>query len=130
MPTFTAFHLPAIAGLPLITVPLGRFPEDTPIELNPKGTMVSIAPNVPFGISFIGRRWSEEKLISVAYAFEQMTRVRETIRPLIAPSFELSDLPPRGEVRGWDGLAEVDGEERVAMAECESVVLQEVLIPT
>ena len=130
MPTFASFHLPAIAGLPLITVPLGRFPEDTPIELNPKGTMVSIAPNVPFGISFIGRRWSEEKLISVAYAFEQMTRVRETIRPLIAPRFELSDLPPRDEAIEWDVSVEEGREEVLVKPEYEPVVPLQVLMTT
>ena len=130
MPTFASFHLPAIAGLPLITVPLGRFPEGTPIELNPKGTMVSIAPNVPFGISFIGRRWSEEKLIAVAYAFEQITRVRETIRPQIAPRFELGDLPPREKVVGWDVPAEEDGGEAMAELGYDPVVPLQALVPT
>ena len=54
--------------------------------------MVSVAPNVPFGIAFVGRRWSEETLIKVAYAFEQRTMVRKRVRPLVAPKFELSDL--------------------------------------
>ena len=92
MPTFASFHLPAIAGLPVITVPLGFFPEDTPVVMNAKGTMVSVGPGVPFGISFLGRRWSEETLIGLAYAFEQITRVRERVKPLVSPRFELEDL--------------------------------------
>ena len=89
MPTFASFHLPAIAGLPIVTVPLGFHPAGTRSRMNLKGTMVSVAPGVPFGISFIGRRWSEETLISLAYAFEQRTQTRRKIRPLISATYEL-----------------------------------------
>lgn len=89
MPTFASFHLPAIAGLPVITVPLGSYPENTPITMNPKGNLISVAPNIPFGIAFLGRKWSEESLISFAYAFEQRTMARTKVKPYIRPSFEL-----------------------------------------
>ena len=91
MPTFTSFHLPSIAGLPIVTVPLGFYPPNTAIAMNLKGTMVDVAPNVPFGIAFIGRRWSEETLISLAYAFEQRTMIRKKRKPYILPTFELGD---------------------------------------
>ena len=95
MPTFASFHLPSVAGLPIITVPLGFYPPDTAISMNIKGTLVNIAPNVPFGIAFIGRRWSEETLISLAYAFEQRTLVRNKGTPYVIPRFELgNDLTP------------------------------------
>lgn len=89
MPTFASFHLPAIAGLPIITVPLGFYPAGTKSAMNLKGTLVSIAPGVPFGLAFIGRKWSEETLISLAYAFEQRTQVRRKRKPLVSPIFEL-----------------------------------------
>lgn len=91
MPTFASFHLPSIAGLPIVTVPLGFYPLDTAIAMNLKGTLVNVAPNVPFGIAFIGRQWSEETLISLAYAFEQRTMIRKKTKPYIVPTFELSD---------------------------------------
>lgn len=91
MPTFASFHLPAIAGLPVVTVPLGFFPSDTPLIWNPKKTAISVAPQVPFGISFVGRRWSEETLIALAYAFEQKTMARLKMKPYIAPTTELGD---------------------------------------
>ncbi|KAL9599742.1 MAG: hypothetical protein Q9219_003625 [cf. Caloplaca sp. 3 TL-2023] len=91
MPTFASFHLPAIAGLPIVSLPLGFYPAQTPLRMNLKKTMVSVAPNIPFGISFVGRKWSEEKLISLAYAFEQRTMVRRKMKPYIQPTFELSD---------------------------------------
>lgn len=91
MPTFTSFRLPAIAGLPVITVPLGFFPAGTGEVRNTKGDMVNVGPGIPFGISFVGAKWSEETLIGFAYAFEQRTMVRERGRPVVSPRFELSD---------------------------------------
>ena len=91
MPTFASFYLPAIAGLPVVTVPLGFYPSDTPVVWNPKGTTISVAPHVPFGIAFVGRRWSEETLIALAYAFEQRTLARRKMRPYVSPTVELGD---------------------------------------
>lgn len=62
--TFVGSSSPsAIAGYPNITVPAG------------------FAGPLPIGVSFIGRRWDEAKLISLAYAFEQATHAR------VAPQF-------------------------------------------
>lgn len=91
MPTFASFHLPAIAGLPIVTVPMGFYPAETALTMNPKKTTVSVAPNMPFGLAFIGRRWSEEILIALAYAFEQRTLARQKMRPYVNPTFELGD---------------------------------------
>ena len=85
MPTFTSFYLPAIAGLPVITVPLGFYPADTTVAWNPKGTLINKAPGIPFGLAFIGRKWSEETLISLAYAFEQRSMARKQRKPLVRP---------------------------------------------
>ena len=57
--TFVGSSSPsAISGYPNITVPAGY-----------------VGP-LPVGVSFIGRRWDEPKLIALAYAFEQATHVR------------------------------------------------------
>jgi amidase len=50
--------LPAVAGYPHITVPMGG------------------VYGLPVGISFFGAAYSEPKLISLAYAFEQRTKFR------------------------------------------------------
>jgi amidase len=52
----------AVAGYPHITVPAG------------------FVYGLPVGISFAGRAWSEPKLISLAYAFEQATKHRKSPR--------------------------------------------------
>jgi amidase len=54
----------ALAGYPAITVPAG---------------MVS---GLPLGVTFMGRAWSEPRLIALAYAFEQATHAR--VRPAYA----------------------------------------------
>ena len=59
--------LAAIAGYPSITVPMGFVDE------------------LPVGVSFFGRAWSEPLLIEIAYAYEQGTKHRR------APRYLLSD---------------------------------------
>ena len=45
-----------------------------------------------FGISFLGDRFMEEKLIGLAFAFEQKTMVRSRVQPYIVPNIELGDF--------------------------------------
>ena len=49
----------AVAGYPSITVPAGA------------------VHGLPVGLAFMGRKWSEPKLIALAYAFEQATKHRQ-----------------------------------------------------
>jgi amidase len=85
MPTegWTA-ELAAMAGSPMITIPLGFFDD----SVEPKRersedqgwSPLYPAPNIPFGMSFVGRRWDEQNLLGYAYAFEQATKVRSEAR--------------------------------------------------
>lgn len=65
--TGSSSSLAAIAGYPSITVPMG-FVDDLPV-----------------GVSFFGRAWSEPLLLEIAYAYEQGTKHRR------APKFLTSD---------------------------------------
>ena len=40
----------------------------------------------------MGDHFTEAKLISLAYAYEQRTHIRDTVVPYIEPSTELSDV--------------------------------------
>lgn len=87
MKTFTEFQI----CNSVVTVPLGFYPANTALRKNSKGNMINVAPGIPFGIAFIGRWWSEETLISLAYAFEQRTMARGQMNPYYQPAFELGD---------------------------------------
>ncbi|KAG1837829.1 amidase signature domain-containing protein [Suillus subluteus] len=77
LPTDALAPLPAaIAGYPLISVPLGFQPDDVEVLPETPSPLHTQAPGLPFGISFVGTAYSEFKLIGYAYAFEQATHVR------------------------------------------------------
>ena len=72
----SASGLPAMAGWPHLTVPMGR------------------VDGLPVGLSFIGRAYSEATLFGAGYAFEQQARAR------VAPTYaEHADAGP-----GLDGV--------------------------
>ncbi|KAI2628747.1 amidase [Hypoxylon sp. NC1633] len=90
-PTDLTSTFAAIVGAPIVTVPLGFSPPDAPVVRNRRG-LVSAGPNIPFGISFMGAKFTEAKLIGLAYAFEQRTKVRDQRQPYILPTTELVDV--------------------------------------
>ncbi|KAH0523084.1 hypothetical protein TsFJ059_008136 [Trichoderma semiorbis] len=92
LPTEYLSMLAAPLGNPVISVPVGRTPDDAPLVRNEFGTLNLNGPNQPFGLGFTGVRFSEEVLIEIAYAFEQATMVRKTIVPYIQPETELEDI--------------------------------------
>jgi amidase len=61
--------LPAVAGYPHLTVPMGQ------------------VGGLPVGLSFIGPAWSEARLLGLGYAYEQSThrRVEPKFLPTVAP---------------------------------------------
>ncbi|KAH8819347.1 amidase [Xylogone sp. PMI_703] len=91
MPSDLSPGIPAAARVPIITVPLGSYPSDYPIYRNSEGHVI-VGPNVPFGISFIGPKWSEERLIGFAYAYEQRTFARQKVKPVILPETQIIDV--------------------------------------
>jgi amidase len=65
----SATTLPAVAGYPHVTVPVGQH------------------RGLPVGLSFVGGPFSDGKLLGYAYAFEQATRHRQP--PRYRPSADL-----------------------------------------
>lgn len=93
-------------GLPVVTVPLGRSPDDTPVTPSDFGHLILSGPNGPFGIGFSGRAFSEETLFAMAYDFEQRTQVRTSFRPHVVPTTELAHVVRKrclGDARGACG---------------------------
>ena len=66
----TVTSLSAVAGYPRVTVPAGH------------------VHGLPVGISFIGSAWSESRLLSLAYAFEQLGHFRLPPRFLPTANFD------------------------------------------
>ena len=64
-------ELPAVAAYPYITVPMGE------------------VHGLPVGLSFIGPRWSEARLLGLAYAYEQASHAAR------APTFAPDALHPQ-----------------------------------
>ncbi|KAF9463205.1 amidase signature enzyme [Collybia nuda] len=83
----------AIAGYPVITVPLGFFPDDVTIQKAGPSTVYP-APGVPFGLSFLGTAFSDFDLIGYGYAYEQRTKTRLGRRAFSAaiPTTQLVDI--------------------------------------
>ena len=57
----------AVAGYPLVTVPAGFVP---------RRRVRGAGSDLPIGLTFMGRAWSEPTLIRLASAFEQVTQMR------------------------------------------------------
>ncbi|KAJ6566552.1 amidase signature enzyme [Mycena capillaripes] len=89
-------YTPSIAagvGYPIITVPLGFFPENVTIgRVGPQN--VYPAPGVPFGLSFVGTAFSDFELIGFGFAYEQQTQTRLTRKAFAAavPKTQLKDV--------------------------------------
>ncbi|KAJ3713727.1 amidase signature enzyme [Lentinula guzmanii] len=83
----------AIAGYPIVTVPLGFFPSNVTIGSAGPETVYP-APGVPFGLSFLGTAFSEFDLIGFAFAYEQKTKTRLERRafPAAIPKTQLKDV--------------------------------------
>ncbi|KUJ09306.1 amidase [Mollisia scopiformis] len=92
LPTDYSPGLPAAAGLPVVTVPMGYYPSNSTVIKSQTWGLVEVGPNIPFGLSFMGAKWSEETLISFAYAYEQRTKVRTKIQPYFVPNTQLGDI--------------------------------------
>ncbi|GME28922.1 putative glutamyl-tRNA amidotransferase subunit a protein [Neofusicoccum parvum] len=91
LPTSISPGVPAIVGAPVVTVPLGFYPANQTVEESRRG-LVDEAPGIPFGLSFLGKRWDEATLIGLAYAFEQLTMVRDQGKRYVEPTTEIADV--------------------------------------
>lgn len=81
----------ARAGYPTVIVPLGFVEQD--------------AAQIPTGISFAGRAFGESKLISLAYAFEQINQGR--LPPASTPALA-TDTVLRGDINGDRSVDSLD----------------------
>ncbi|KAG7098340.1 hypothetical protein E1B28_000300 [Marasmius oreades] len=83
----------AIAGYPIVTVPLGFFPNNVTIQSAGPLTVYP-APGVPFGLSFFAGAFSEFELVGFGFAYEQKTKTRlgRKAFPAAIPKTQLKDV--------------------------------------
>ncbi|KAJ7177615.1 amidase signature enzyme [Mycena filopes] len=83
----------AVVGYPIVTVPLGFFPDNVTIGSAGPETVYP-APGVPFGLSFLGTAFSDFKLIGFGFAYEQKTQTRLARKAFAAaiPKTQLKDV--------------------------------------
>ncbi|WVO17065.1 hypothetical protein L204_104752 [Cryptococcus depauperatus] len=77
-----------VAGCPQISVPLPAYPEGTKEE-RPDSSLITIGPNIPTSIMFVGRREDDATVIRAAHAFEQVTQHRKLFKPDFKSNVEL-----------------------------------------
>ncbi|KAK8057375.1 hypothetical protein PG996_011312 [Apiospora saccharicola] len=91
-----AIALASAPGLPIVTVPMGGLGKDAQVvysddEDGALPRLVVGAPGMPQGLSFVGEEWSEMELIGFAYAYEQVSQRRGTLRPWVKLGSDLGD---------------------------------------
>ncbi|KAF2118336.1 amidase [Lophiotrema nucula] len=91
LPSHFSWDWAAVVGAPIVSVPIGAMPSGQSIVSDADG-LVSAAPNIPFGFSFLGSRFIDAKIIGLSYAFEQRTQIRKTVQPYIPPRTELRSV--------------------------------------
>ncbi|KIJ18363.1 hypothetical protein PAXINDRAFT_110870 [Paxillus involutus ATCC 200175] len=86
-----------IAGYPIVSVPLGFHAGTVQPTPNPPTPLHNEAPDMPFGLCFMGTAYSEYQLIGLAYAFEQATQLEVRLKgrkaiPEAIPKTQLKDV--------------------------------------
>jgi len=71
---------------------MGFYPSNVSVQRSRPWNLTSVAPNIPFGLSFLGAKWTEETLIGFAYAYEQRTHTRNKVQPFIVPNTGLANV--------------------------------------
>ena len=73
----------AKAGSPVMSVSMGVFPRDTPVEEDARNGLVNVAPGIPFSAYIFGRATKDEDVVRVGRVLERLTNVRETLVPYV-----------------------------------------------
>ncbi|KAI1324865.1 amidase signature enzyme [Xylariaceae sp. FL0255] len=84
-----ALAIGAVPGLPIVTVPMGVIGPDAKLIWDKEHIEIVTGPSIPLGLSFIADRWSDRDLIGYGYAYEQMSKRRRELDPVVKP---VSDL--------------------------------------
>jgi amidase len=71
---------------------VGVLGPDAETSWDPNKEHIQTGPGMPLGISFTADKWSDQKLIRYAYAYEQVSRRRRELQPVIKPMSDLGTI--------------------------------------
>ncbi|KAF1965603.1 amidase signature enzyme [Bimuria novae-zelandiae CBS 107.79] len=80
----------AKAGSPVMSVSMGRYPEDTEIEIDARSNLVDVAPGIPFSVYIFGDRNRDGNVIRVGHACERIMNARSGLKPYVLPTTDLA----------------------------------------
>ncbi|KAI1171142.1 amidase signature enzyme [Nemania sp. FL0916] len=87
-----ALEIGAIPGFPIVTVPMGVLGPDATTSWDHNNETITTGPGIPLGLSFTAGSWSDQRLIQYAYAYEQVSRRRRALKPIIKPKSDIDIL--------------------------------------
>ncbi|GES63943.1 amidase protein [Aspergillus terreus] len=89
----SGWHPGMVGGYPTVSIPIGTFPPDTPVQKRPASGLVQKAPGVPFSIVMVARRWEDQRLLDIAHVFEQAMDIQVSLHLKIEPTVEIQCAP-------------------------------------
>ncbi|KAI0503107.1 amidase signature enzyme [Xylaria bambusicola] len=95
-----ALSVGAAPGFPIVTVPMGVLGPEAKTAWDYTNKTISTGPGIPLGLSFTADKWSDQKLIQYAYAYEQASQRRRELIPIIKPESDLCTLIHRSTLGG------------------------------
>ncbi|OTA54148.1 amidase signature enzyme, partial [Hypoxylon sp. EC38] len=81
----------AMGKNPVISVPMGVYPENTQIEHDKADNLVTVAPGIPFSLYIYARQWDDKVLLLVAHIVDKSLQIRQSLRPYKTPKVDLKD---------------------------------------
>jgi amidase len=111
MPTLSATmqSFAAKAGSPVISVPMGAYPDGTEVDIDRSNGLVTVASNIPyvdpshtphqvtnrgdrFSVYIYGRPKADMNVLRVAYAIEKLKETSKALKPYRVPQRDLADF--------------------------------------
>ncbi|KAI1131859.1 amidase signature domain-containing protein [Nemania abortiva] len=89
--SLTLQRFAAMGGNPVISVPLGVYPEGTPIEHDEVDGLVTVAPGITFSLYLYARKFDDESLLLVAHVIDKSMQTLKLLKPYKTPQVDLKD---------------------------------------
>ncbi|KAJ8109274.1 hypothetical protein OPT61_g7583 [Boeremia exigua] len=89
----------AKAGSPVISVPIGIYPDKSPVEIDSKNGLIASAPGIPLSVFVFGRAYDDPSVLKIGHAIELAMRFPLNPASYRAPRGLSIDLNIRSDLR-------------------------------